>query len=1346
MMLNCSPSHLKYLRPIFLVCWSFCFCLPQAQSQFARPVKEWDRSFGGNGWEELNSIQQTTDGGYIMTGFSGSNANGDVAGTNNGGGDIWAVKIDADGNLQWENLYGGDQLDRARVVRQTTDGGYIFGGWSPSNISGDKSQASRGLDDYWVVKTDALGTIEWERTYGGSGMDQLFDLIQTTDGGFLLGGNSTSDVSGERSTPSQGGQDWWLIKIDALGNVEWDRAYGGGDEERLNELLQTDDGHFVIAGGSRSDLGGDIGLPLEGVKDFWMLKVNALGGNIIWERRYGGTDEDEINSFIQTSDGGFLLGGGSRSDAFPGQKADNRRNIVDMWVVKTDVAGAIEWERTFSGTGATAITNCYTVKENSIGNFLIGGVTNADSGFEKSQDSKGGYDFWMLYVDPAGNVLWDMTIGGDNPDSMENLFQTSDGGYLLAGHSSTDVNGDKASPNNGLNDFWVIKTACNLTLDLPDISLCPGEEVVFDAYDSNCVDCDWRWDDGNTDSIRTLSFLADDSFGITLTDGAGCARFDQVEVDVLPAPLVDLGGDQDICNGQSATLDAGAASSYEWSTAETTQTIEVTAAGRYGVTVTAANGCEGRDSVDIGLARPFVVDLGPDTTFCAGADVVLDAGNSGMTYEWSNGSNNQVLRIDRAGIYSVSVTDATNCQVTDTIELSEYPLPAVNNLQILCNPSNTFYTVEFDISGGEAASYVVFGGNGTLTGNRFVSGPITKDQPYAFLIDDAKACGPVRVEGQYDCGCGTDAGALSITALNLCGLQDFDLPLPNGTSLDSNDVGQFVLHDGDAMTLGNALATSVDGRFRNLSGLVLGQTYYATFLAGNDDGSGQVSLADGCLSMAAGIPITFYDPPQAVLLAQGPQSITCDQPTVVLDAASSLPQGQLDYNWTTEDGNYNSAGNGPQAIVDRGGMYVVVVTDRLSNCRDTASLEVSTSQDVPQAQIAVPLPLSCRDSIRILDASQSSQGPAYSYRWIGPGILQGGNGLQATVGQPGEYQLVVTDGRNACTQTAMVELLADRDPPLVDAGLDGQLDCLTESIQLQGTVQSSGEVTHQWSTVDGNILSGWQELELEVDAPGLYYLEATDLTNSCRAKDSVRVGEVVDIPQAFQLNVQSPNCFGEFDGVIDVLSVTGGVEPYVYALNGQNFRSQSTFSQLPAGNYRLRLQDVNGCEIDSVLTLSDPRLGTVSLGTGDKILLGQTKRLIPTTNLAPAEIDTFYWEAANGLDCVGCWSPLVRPTATTTYTLFVRDIRGCLIQSSTTITVEKLQRVFIPNAFSPNGDGVNERFIVFGGPEVDHIRRLQIFDRWGTLVFEQQDLTPNDLSQGWDGRFKGELMNSGVYV
>jgi hypothetical protein len=220
---NCFIRRL--MRPAIIVltlCVSFAV---HAQV----PVKQWDKDFGGSSSSsnDLTSLQQTTDGGYILGGFSDSPAGGDKTQPSQGSFDYWVVKIDAGGNKQWDKTFGGSSGDRLTSLHQTADGGYILGGYSSSGAGGDKTQASKGGDDYWVVKIDASGNKQWDKTFGGSNQDYLSSLQQTTDGGYILGGYSSSGSGGEKTQPSQGSFDYWVVKIDAGGNKQWDKGFGG---------------------------------------------------------------------------------------------------------------------------------------------------------------------------------------------------------------------------------------------------------------------------------------------------------------------------------------------------------------------------------------------------------------------------------------------------------------------------------------------------------------------------------------------------------------------------------------------------------------------------------------------------------------------------------------------------------------------------------------------------------------------------------------------------------------------------------------------------------------------------------------------------------------------------------------------------------------------------------------------------------------------------------------------------------------------------------------------------------------------------------------------------------------
>ena len=180
-------------------------------------VIEWQITIGGSERDDFSCMVQTNDGGFILGGHSISNISGDKTENCLGGLDFWVVKIDSLGNIQWQNTIGGSGVDYLFSIAQTSDGGYILGGWSESNISGDKTENSNGGADYWIVKTDSQGVIQWQNTIGGSAMDHLHTISQTSDGGYILGGYSLSYISGDKTENSNGERDYWIVKTDSLG-------------------------------------------------------------------------------------------------------------------------------------------------------------------------------------------------------------------------------------------------------------------------------------------------------------------------------------------------------------------------------------------------------------------------------------------------------------------------------------------------------------------------------------------------------------------------------------------------------------------------------------------------------------------------------------------------------------------------------------------------------------------------------------------------------------------------------------------------------------------------------------------------------------------------------------------------------------------------------------------------------------------------------------------------------------------------------------------------------------------------------------------------------------------------
>jgi len=265
---------------------------------------QWEKTFGGSSFESLNSLQQTNDGGFILGGSSAS-SDGDVSG-NNGSSDFWIVKTDASGNLQWEKNFGGSSFESLNSLQQTSDGGFILGG-SSSSSDGDVS-GNNGSSDFWIIKTDVSGNLQWEKNFGGSSNETINSLQQTSDNGFILGGSSYSsdgNISG-----NNGSSDFWIVKTDASGNLQWEKNFGGSSNETINSLQQTSDDGFILGGSSSSSDGNVSGN--NGLSDFWIVKTNQFG-TFEWEKNFGGSSNEIISSLDQTSDGGFIFGGYSRS-------------------------------------------------------------------------------------------------------------------------------------------------------------------------------------------------------------------------------------------------------------------------------------------------------------------------------------------------------------------------------------------------------------------------------------------------------------------------------------------------------------------------------------------------------------------------------------------------------------------------------------------------------------------------------------------------------------------------------------------------------------------------------------------------------------------------------------------------------------------------------------------------------------------------------------------------------------------------------------------------------------------------------------------------------------------------
>lgn len=357
--------------------------------------KMWDKVYGGTGSEGTNSILETSDG-YLIAGNSDSPISGNKSLASKGQHDIWLIKIDFNGTKLWEKVIGTWDSDGVSVIKRTTDGGYILGGFAMAGINGDKSQPSRGVGDYWIVKLDANGNKQWDKTYGGNRNDILVSIQQTADGGYFVGGYSDSDLSGDKTGAKKGDFDFWVIKLDASGSKQWDKTIGTSGLEYLFAAFQTTAGDYLVGGWSRTGIEFDKSQASNGGQDYWIVKLDA-NGNKVWDKSIGGSG-DELLTDMKEVHNGFILAGSSNSGV-GADKSENAIGADDFWLVKTDFNGNKIWDKTIGSYGDEDLSKIQITKD---GGCILSGLSSAGIGADKSQGSRGWIDYWIVKI--KGNI------------------------------------------------------------------------------------------------------------------------------------------------------------------------------------------------------------------------------------------------------------------------------------------------------------------------------------------------------------------------------------------------------------------------------------------------------------------------------------------------------------------------------------------------------------------------------------------------------------------------------------------------------------------------------------------------------------------------------------------------------------------------------------------------------------------------------------------------------------------------------------------------------------------------------------------------------------------------------
>lgn len=562
--------------------------------------------------------------------------------------------------VEWQRAYGQRSFDALNAICQTSDGGYIAAGFIEPLIGITQWY------NFWIIKTDAAGNEQWRKHYGGSRPDYAFTILQTRDGGYIVGGYTSSsdgDVTGVH-TPS----DAWILKLDASGNVQWKKCYGGSGYaiEQCQRILQLPDGNYMVAGSSTSidgDLAGTT-LPVtwsEG--NLWLFKLDP-GGNIIWKKTYGGSHHDGAYDIRLLPDGGFIIAGITSSTNGDASGLHGNRGWPDYWVLRIDTAGNILWQKCLGGSDIDLAKSIVPTRD---GGFVVTGFTMSSDG-DVTSFRGGYYDTWVVKLDGNGNMLWQKTLGGTDMDWGEAVVQQFDGSLVVAS-GTRSVDGDITRPLGGT-DIW-LAALDDTNGDLIWEKSIGGNDIDANLSDSYQIDLITTADSGlavagMTGSAGIPGFVATwDGYivklkkqpcdtTVTVHDTAFCAR-----------PPFSIG-----------LLPATTAMHYTWNTLAATAGIHVSDTGTYWRV--AIRGCNlYTDSFHIRHVST-VRSFRKDTLMCRGSIVELAAGNDFSDYLWNTGATTASLQTGHAGVFWRRASD--DCRiVTDTFVVKQAePLPALD--------------------------------------------------------------------------------------------------------------------------------------------------------------------------------------------------------------------------------------------------------------------------------------------------------------------------------------------------------------------------------------------------------------------------------------------------------------------------------------------------------------------------------------------------------------------------------------------------------------------------------------------------------------------------------------------
>lgn len=854
---------------------------------------------------------------------------------------------------------------------------------------------------------------------------------------------------------------------------------------------------------------------------------------------------------------------------------------------------------------------------------------------------------------------------------------------------------------------------------------------------------------------------------VTNTDN-GCTNTDPMDVTIdFEAPQANGGPTfQLTCTQTTYTLQAiapvGPNFTYEWTTnggsfisATNILNPTVNGAGEYFLLVTnTTNGCTSSPTVQITQAADVpaaAANSAPDLT-CAVTQLILDGTGTdygvGYNVQWTAANGGNILSggntlnpvIDAPGTYTITVQNLVNlCEANSSVTVLE----DLAQPQIDAGPQQTLTCtiLSLDLEGSNLSP-------GLFTYNWYT--------PDGNIVSGGNTLNPtIDAIGYYELtATSLQNGCTNVVGVDIIANQTDPVSAIVQPEILTCVVEQIVL-DATGSSTGDMLYVwSTNG------GNILDQSDPLAVLV-NEPGPYTLHITDnvnGCSSsVTVTVPQDIQDP-TAVAGTDG--LLTCAITSLTLNGSGSSINGNFFYQWTTPNGNILVGANSLSPVISAGGSYDLVVVNNDNGCTDTDQVIVDTDTDDPVVAIATPGVIGCTQPTVLLDGSDSDSGSNIIFEWttVGGNILGGTTDNTVTVNTSGQYTLNLLNTSNGCSASQTVQVSDNTVLPLAEAGPPFTLTCDVNQAILQGSGSNGSIYSYTWTTQGGNILSGANSQSPVVNQPGTYALLVTNTTTGCTQTDEVQIFVETNVPTDFDYVLANPTC-KDNDGLVTFGQVQGGFGPYTYSIDGgQNYSSAIDFAGIAPGTYDLFIQDANGCEFQQPLTVPQAPDPAITTDPSFNIQLGDEQEL--TAVLAPGypdsliqhivwtPLDGLTFDSTGGITIQDLLNPTAKPLKTTEYTVTIVSTDGCQATDRVLIRVDNRPHIYIPNVFHPSReDGDNDLFMIFAdGDQIEKVDKLQVFDRWGDMVFTDKDFQPNDRSHGWNGMFKGTRMNPAVFV